>query len=187
MKKIILLMLAVAICGGCEKSGDKEIKTPRGEASKVKTIPLVFSGEPDGFRDIRWGAGIAGFNDMVSVGEAGEGHTVYTRGNENLTLGDIALKKIEYEFEDDKFTQAIAFLAGDGTEALKLKEILFSAYGPIGPFMAGAPQRLSIESPYREYHWEFKSGSIALLLNEQDDSSLLLFSASKKAPVAAGS
>lgn len=185
MKKLIFLLFALVLSGGCERGGDGKVAPSKGEEASSEGVSLVFVGEPEGFRDIRWGAEIAGLKDMTPLDEApenAEGLTVYTRHHENLTIDGIALKKIEYEFEHGKFSRAVVILEGDRTGALKLKDILFRAYGPVGPFVQKAPARLGIETPYRQYQWQFKTGSIAFLINEQGDDSLLLFSVSKEAP-----
>ena len=189
MKKSILLLLVLVLCGGCEKGGDGKVSSSKGGEARPEAVSPVFVGEPEGFRDIPWGTEIAGLKDMTPVGgpsENTEGLTVYTRHHESLTIDGIPLKRIEYEFEHGRFCRAIAILEGGLGEALKLKDNLFKAYGPVGPFVQKAPARLGIETPYKQYQWQFKTGSIAFLLNDQGDDSLLLFSASKEVPSPSG-
>lgn len=179
MKKLLLLFFIVVLAGGCEKGGDG-----RGEASKAEesksAASSVFTREPEGFRDIKWGADISGIVDMKPGSELSEyagDEAYYVRENEDLSMDGVALKTIIYKFTGGRFSEAIAVLEGEGEEALKVKGTLFEIYGPVGPFIGNAPKGTGIEMSGKQYMWKFKDGSIAFLLNESGPGSMLLFSA----------
>lgn len=181
MKRLLFLLLAAVTLGGCDRGGE----TPPAEKAPAEAPVLVFAEVPQGFRDLAWGAEFAGLSGMVPAAAGTSGEAYYTREGEELVLGGVPLSKVEYRFVDGRFVQAIVTLAGGPEESLRLKGMLFDAYGAVGPFMAQAPERVGGEQAYKEYLWPFAGGSVALLLAAEGERDLLLFSA--KAGEAAGS
>jgi len=90
-------------------------------------------------------------------------------------IDGVPLKAIEYRFVDGRFHDVIVLIR-EKEHANVLKSNLFSAYGPVGPFMEEVSPKEAIGGPFRQYLWVFKKGAVSLYLNDTGGDSVLLIS-----------
>jgi len=91
---VILLVLLVAVAALANDQAGNQIATG------------VEQGAWDGFRGIKWGEDIKAVPDMILKQDSGDGFTVYTSKNDNLTLGTVRLEQVWYGFYKGRFVWA---------------------------------------------------------------------------------
>src|SRR5690242_6807679 len=109
--KLILLMFCL-VMAGCAGTG-------RGGAA--------FRNEPETFRGIKWGQNIAELKNMQLVSRDNKGLAIYSRSDDQLSLGNAKLRRVRYVFWQKKFLEARMSAAPDQLQALK--KILYEQYG----------------------------------------------------------
>ena len=121
MKRVILTTIALSVAGllfsGCgEKTPPPKPKVvkakPAPKPKPVKPVKEAKLGTPAyldakyGFRDLNFGTASGSLSDLTLVeDDAAQQLKTYTRANEQLMLGNVPLKKIEYTFFEDKLCQ----------------------------------------------------------------------------------
>jgi len=129
-----------------------------------------FKNEPEGFRDIKWGASLVALRDMEYQGiDSGAGEVkVYTRKNNSLEIGKAKLQKIEYNFWQEKFYSVLIYTQ-DFSNFETLKEFCFKNFEK-----GNQPNQY-----FKEYYW-FGDISIILLRYNESSRQGILFISSKK-------
>jgi len=76
------------------------------------------AGEPDNFRDIRWGteySSLTGFSQIATEGDL----TFYERKNDNLRIDEIKLEQVIYGFHKGRFYTAMIYFPTSGFPRMK--------------------------------------------------------------------
>lgn len=84
------------------------------------------AGEPDNFRDIKWGtefSSLSGFNQIASEGEL----AFYQKANDSLQVEDIKLDQVIYGFHKGRFYTAMVYFPASGFS--RMKEIMSRKLG----------------------------------------------------------
>ena len=68
---------------------------------------------PDGFRGIKWGTPISNLSGMIYTNDVGDRLKMYIRPTDKLSVGNVPLKYLFYDFIDGKFTGVIMMLEMD--------------------------------------------------------------------------
>ena len=131
----------------------------------VALSALAFQNEPDSFRGIEWGASINDIGDMVKIDDAGELRT-YQKKNEDMKMGDAALKYLVYFFFRDKFCGSLA-VYDEYASFIAIRDTLFQRHGT-GQFI-----RIAREG--EEYNWLGKDVNIILRYNERTNKGTLTY------------
>lgn len=103
----------------------------------ITTNLFAFQNEPDGFRNMKWGTSIKDFKN-IKMQKSEYGYKIYTKTNDELTIGGVPVKYIQYYFWNNKFDSVkIRVKNGDQnfTRILKVFKIKFGErgdYKPIG-------------------------------------------------------
>ena len=84
---------------------------------------------PEGFRGIKWGTPISEFKDLEHSNNVGDRLKMYTRNGDKLSVGNVPLMAIYYDFIDEKFTGVNLVLNMD-SRRYDLIKILERQYGP---------------------------------------------------------
>ncbi|MFZ2445427.1 MAG: hypothetical protein WAW37_03645 [Syntrophobacteraceae bacterium] len=89
------------------------------------------SGEPDNFRNIKWGtdfSSLSGFNQIAKDGEL----AFYEKNNDTLQLEDLKLEQVIYGFHKGRFYTAMIYFPVTGFS--RMKEIMVRGLGePTSP------------------------------------------------------
>ena len=99
-------------------------------AAMAPSLSLAFQNEPDGFRDLPWGADFASLEGMTAVeARNGDGRTVYaTRAGDTLRHMGTEVESILYRFYGGKLSAVtIAFTGKERYKAIAAR--LLSAHG----------------------------------------------------------
>lgn len=86
----------------------------------------AFKNEPEGFRNIKWGANVKEQKDMT-LSAAKNDVSIWARKNDKMLVGDVRLKNVKYYFYKEKFFKVV--MNYEEAHANKLKDYLFSTYG----------------------------------------------------------
>jgi len=80
----------------------------------------AFDNEPDGFRGIAWQSAFEDFADeMKFESESGDGeHISYLRDNDKMFIGEIPLKRVEYNYWNGRFSRVHLEAFGSGCDSL---------------------------------------------------------------------
>ena len=97
MFKQWLVFVLVLMCAVAVQASDREGK---------QIVTVAEQGVWDGFRGIKWGENIKAVTDMTLEEDSGDGLTVFTRKNDNLTLGTVKLEQVWYGFFKGRFMWA---------------------------------------------------------------------------------
>jgi hypothetical protein len=158
MRGIILAFLMVIF--GCAKSSPTGFKA---------------NSEPDGFGNIKWGAGFSevksDMQESRSINEPTNPSVkikiYYTRRGDSLKLGEAQLEKIEYVFWKEKFLEAR--IAANGPENFDLlKKWLLEKYGPV-------------EKSHGAYSWDGTTTQLSLTYDEAAKTALVVFASTQLA------
>lgn len=118
-----------------------------------------FQIEPDSFKGIKWGASMNKIGGMVKIHDAGE-LTTYQRENDEMKMGDAALKYLNYFFFRDRFY---------GSMAVYEEYINFAAIRDSFLNQHGSGQFIRIERHGEEYFWLGNNVNIILRYDERGD------------------
>jgi len=175
MRLLIMFLLFALIVTACEWKGE-EPTTGKAPASVTRLTEFVAN--PDGFRGLKWGDDLSLLTGLVPVGDASlpPEESLFTKQGEDLTLNAVPVKAIEYRFIHGRFHDVIV-LIDKKENAYTFKNDLFTAYGPVGPFMERTSPKPSIVGPFRQYLWVFERGAVSLYINNAEGENVLLISA----------
>lgn len=92
----------------------------------------AFDNEPDGFRGIAWQSAFEDFADeMKFKSESGDGeHISYLRDNDKMFIGEIPLKRLEYNYWNGRFSYVS--LQAFGSDCDSLFEAFVDRFGQPG-------------------------------------------------------
>lgn len=135
MKKFALLFIFLLLTA-CAGTGDRQTLGLLGITS--------FQNEPEEFRGIKWGQSPTKIQGLRFIKVDIDGLASYYKEDDQLSLGEAKLKKIQYFFWKDKFVEVVITAAPDQLQALKnvLFEKYDKGYNPYGIF-----------SPIHDYSW----------------------------------
>ncbi len=87
------------------------------------------SGEPDSFRNIKWGADVSSLSGLNRI--AGEGDLAfYTKENDSLQFDGLKVDQVIYGFHKNRFYTVMIYFPGPGFN--KMKEIMSGKLGEPG-------------------------------------------------------
>ncbi len=112
--------------------------------------------EPDGLRDIKWGAEISALKEMVLVMAIDNDVKRYARKTDMLKIGEAKLDYIEYEFWKGKFY--LVDMGFQGTENWNnVRKEVFAMFGK-GQSMSEKGEKLP-----ETYRWEGEKTTIIMI------------------------
>ncbi len=112
--------------------------------------------EPDGFRDIKWGAEISALKEMVLVMAIDNDVKRYARKTDVLKIGEAKLDYIEYEFWKGKFY--LVDMGFQGTEnSDSVRKAVFAMFGK-GQSMSEKGEKLP-----ETYRWEGEKTTVIMI------------------------
>lgn len=118
--------------------------------------------EPDGFRDVKWGADSAslpGFSRLANEGDL----VFYEKQDEALQIEEVRLDQVIYGFHKGRFYTAMVYFPSTGLT--RIKEIMTRQYGePASP-----------DNTPSKFLWDGPSVSVLLTLSGKADSARLVY------------
>ena len=86
----------------------------------------AYQNEPDGFRGLKWQDEAEKYKDLQLSTTSGDVR-LYIRKNENLNIGNIPIRKVEYLFYKNRFYKAVVYYKD--TDSTSLERNLSAVYG----------------------------------------------------------
>lgn len=83
--------------------------------------------EPDGFREIKWGAELSALHGMRLKQTLDSGIGVYERSGDDLKWGRVILRNIHYGFRDNRLVDV--YIVADTSQWAALKRMMTEKYG----------------------------------------------------------
>jgi len=88
-----------------------------------------YQNEPDGFRDVKWGAPISSLDNFTETRrDDGNNVVFYSRSNDSMDVGGVAVNSIEYGFYEGRFLLASIRVSGH-TQFTKLRMACTNMFG----------------------------------------------------------
>lgn len=94
---------------------------------------FAYQNEPDGFRSMKWGTSFNEFKNM-KLKESANGFKTYTKTNDELKIGDVPLKFIEYDFWNNKFQGVTIRVANGDSNFRQIVKMFKIKFGNIGDY-----------------------------------------------------
>ena len=130
----------------------------------IRSNSYAFKNEPDGFRNIKWGANAKEQRDMTLI-SVKDGVSIWSRQNDKMFVGDVRLTNVKYYFYKDKFFKVV--MNYEEADADKLKDYLFSVYGNGSRYIISNSKRdkyvLMDSQGQQNYSWSAKQIDISFL------------------------
>lgn len=104
----------------------------------------AFDNEPDGFRGIAWQSAFEDFADeMKFKSEFGDGERIsYLRDNDKMFIGEIPLKRVDYNYWNGRFSRVHLEAFGSGCDSLF--DAFVDRFGEPSPQLGMAPKRVGV-------------------------------------------
>lgn len=126
---------------------------------ETSSLSHSYQNEPDSFKGIKWETSIKQIGGMIEIHDAGELRT-YQRKNDEMKMGDAALKYVDYFFFHDRFCGSMAVYEQYKNFAA-IRDSFLNQYG--------SGQFIRIERYGEEYFWLGKDVNIILRYDERGD------------------
>jgi hypothetical protein len=118
-----------------------------------------YQNEPDSFKGLQWETSIKQIGGMIKIHDAGELRT-YQRENDEMKMGDAALKYVDYFFFHDRFCGAMAVYE-EYKNFTAIRDSFLNQHG--------SGQFIRIERHGEEYFWLGKDVNLILRYDERGD------------------
>jgi len=118
--------------------------------------------EPDGFRGVKWAAGVASISGINQI--AGEGDVaLYEKSDDQLQMGEVRLDQVIYGFYKGRFYMGMVYFPAAGFE--RMGQMLTAQLGqPAKPDNTSSKQI-----------WDGENVSVLLTLGENSDQARLVY------------